>query len=425
MQMEKRMAKASTARRLLLVGGLALAAQAGPSALAQQEQPSPEQELRELRERVERLEAQADQADAEDIESRLTDLEDQAFDLEDRLGTRPLVRTYDGLELNIGGFITQSLTLAVGSDATEFSPNNTQFELLVSAKPTDKVDIFAALGFLREADLDVVTDPDNPTFMDIANRVPLIIGWGNYRFNDKVQLRAGRFITPHGIINIEHFPPTLLDINQPQFLRPFPGETIFPDFLQGLELHGRTTVPGKDNWDLSYSAYAGVHTSNPNDMRGGGRAQVAFGDSGFTAGANYALGRREAGGGAPGNFSIVGAQSLVSNDYHTLGTELLYDKGRLLWKTELFYSFELDEDDRFAFYTQPAVRIDQAGKWMAFYRFDYLDPGQELGHSIENVLGVNYRPAPNVRFRLAGLIKTFNAGDDTVPAIQGSVTLSF
>lgn len=57
-----------------------------------------------------------------------------------------------------------------------------------------------------------------------------VIAWANYIHSDTLNVQLGRYITPQGIIHIEHFPATLLDPEQPKFLRPFGGDTIFANF---------------------------------------------------------------------------------------------------------------------------------------------------------------------------------------------------
>jgi len=111
----------------------------------------------------------------------------------------------------------------------------------------------------------------------------------------------------------------------------------------------------------------------------------------------------------------------------TLGADLLYERGRLRWKNEFFYSFELsDEEDRFAFYTQPAVRLDENGKWLAFYRFDYLDPGQGIASSYENMVGINWQPFSQLRVRAVYARKHINGSvDEDIDLFQLSATFSF
>ena len=361
-----------------------------------------------LGERVERLERERSESLVASIES----IEDQEDD-----GQK--VGIFDALDMDIGGFITQTLTVAHGDDSTEVSPNQTLLELLLRATIQERTTIFAALGWLREADLDL-SDSRNPTFRNQANRTPQIIAWANYRHQDSLQLRLGRIVTPHGIINVEHFPPTLLEINQPQFLRPFSGATIFPNFMSGAEIHGLTRAgPGV----FKYSAFGGVIGSAPNNWIAGGRTEWTWSPKGLTVGLNASRGARETGGLALGNFSTVPPASTVENDYALIGADILFDHGRVLWKNEVFYTFENGEQDRFAFYTQPAFRL--CDEWIVFYRFDYLDPGQNAETTLEHVAGINFLPHPLVRIRGAAFFKDYRNSSDDVIVGQLSVTLSF
>lgn len=366
-------------------------------------------EIQALEERIERLEAeQRKSAPAE---------ADPIYEGENLGG--PRVGVFDALELDLGGFLTQTLTVAHGDRNTEVSPNQTLLEILLRARPTERVSVFAALGWLREADLDL-SDPANPNFRGQQNRTPQIISWFNYRHQDALQLRLGRIITPQGIINIEHFPPTLLEINQPQFLRPFPGATIFPNFLNGAEVHGRRRL---GDGVFRYSVFGGVFTPAPEDWTAGGRAAWEWIPKGLAFGVNVSGGSRNDGAGALGNFSTVPVASVVANDYAVVGADLLLDHGRIIWKTEVFYSFEEDEQDRLAFYTQPGFRLDD--RWTVFYRFDHLDPGQNLPTTLEHVLGLNFLPHRLVRFRLTGFYQDYLNGSDDAIVSQLSLTVSF
>lgn len=385
------------------------------------------QTIQLLSDRLGTLETKVESAPASsgssDVSARLDELEDVVLGLDDRVGSRAVVHAFDAMQLDIGGFITQSFTAAFGASSSAASFSNTLFELLIKARVNENWDVFLAQGFLRESDLDVVTDPDNPVFRPSALRIPQIIAWTNYRFNDKLEIQAGRFITPHGIINREHFPPVLLDTNQPMFLRPFSGATMFPNFMIGAQAHGKFYVGKDENSLLQYNAYVGSFTQNSSDFIFGGRVGLTLGDSGFTIGGNYSHGQRRARPANIGSLSIVGNTSLTSDSYNTVGGDLLYDKGRILWKNEFFYSFEKDVEDRVAFYTQPAYRLTD--RWLAFYRFDYLDPGQHLTQGYENVVGLNFLPIPTVRLRGEVVLKHFSNPNADLVALQFSATVSF
>ncbi|MDQ7077986.1 MAG: hypothetical protein Q9M45_09150 [Robiginitomaculum sp.] len=108
-----------------------------------------------------------------------------------------------------------------------------------------------------------------------------MIAWAQYSKNDMFNVQFGRFITPHGIINIEHFPANSLDPEQPQFLRPFPGQTIFANFSDGVNVHGSKYV---GNNKFSYNAYAAAWAGNSSNLNIGGRLAYAFEDAGLTLG---------------------------------------------------------------------------------------------------------------------------------------------
>lgn len=355
---------------------------------------------------------------------RLDETEEQILALDERIGSRPVARVFDGKSLDIGGFLTQQFTFAHGKDKSASAFNATQFELLMRAQITDQVSVFSALGFLWESDLNILgpvpVNPREATFAPFAARTMAILASANYRHTDALQFEAGRFVTPHGIINIEHFPPTLLDVNQPQFLRPFGGQTIFPNFLNGARVHGKVFQAGGQ---FDYSVYAGVSSTSsadrPNAENFGGRLAYRHEKSGVTLGVNYAHGQRPAAGATPVSFAHPG------HAYDLFGADLLLDKGRWLWKNEIFATREQGGvPDRLGFYTQPAFRFTD--KFIGFYRFDYLDAGFDpFGRTIEHALGVNYLLTPFVRLRAVGITKDYKRPSTTSEIIQFSTTVSF
>ncbi len=349
----------------------------------------------------------------DDVEERVTDLEDQVLSVEERLGNRPVVRAFDALELDIGGFVHLAATHASGDDGSATSVNRQIFELLAKATIDEDWDIFLAQAFLRQSGI-VFDDPagrSEPNF-DVSTGTDTVIAWANYRHSDALNVRLGRFTTPHGIINIEHFPALLLDPEQPQFLRPFSGDTIFPNFTSGGMLHGRFFVGDEGRDRLQYYVYTGNFDGNSEALNAGGRAAYTFGDLGLTAGVNIAHGERE---------------DEPDAGYEVYGADLLYDAGPILWKSEIYFTNETLGEDRFAAYTQPAWRF--AEDWTAFYRFDYLDNGAGVGESIEHALGLSFRPNPNVHLRVVGTRRDTSSGgglpEADLETVQMSATFSF
>lgn len=354
-----------------------------------------------------------------ELEERLNDVEDLVYDLDERTGGQTLVNAFDAVNFDIGGFINTAYTYVDGEDGEAKAFNRQNFEILIRADLNEQWSAFFAGGFLREGDV-TFTDAGARTSPDftIGNATPQIIGWFNYKHNDAFNLRLGRQITPHGIINIEHFPATLLDQEQPQFLRPFSGETIFPNFTTGLQAHGNFFVNDGDT--LTYSAYLATAQSSPEEHLYGGRLAYNINDWGVTIGGNLLVGTRDEG---------------TDSDYSVIGADLLIDKGPILWKTEIYQTDEDFGPDRFAFYTQPAVRFNS--KWTGFYRYDFLDDGVagqttgffDDGDTTEHVVGVNFLPIPSVRMRLTATQREFDddaSFDDAEAQIyQFSTTFSF
>jgi len=357
------------------------------------------------------------------LSSRVDNLEEQLFEIEEKMGGKGIVHTFEVFDLDLGGFLTQSYTAAFGEASDEYSFNMTQLEILVKANIDEHWSLFTALGFLREADLDF-SDPNNPNFASYETRVPLIIGWVNFRAHDSLEIQMGRYVTPHGIINIEHFPPALLDANQPQFLRPFSGNTIFPNFLNGVNIHGKFFSGEHDNNILKYNVFSGSFADgDPEEFISGGRLAYNLGDTGLTFGTNYSYGTRVSGSSRLGHLSVVGKKSLTTNHYNMVGGDILYDQGKLLWKNELFSTSENNQHDRLAFYTQPAWRFND--QWIGFYRYDFLDPGQGVTESNEHMIGINFLPKPYVRLRAIYLLKEFENSGIGDQILHFSGTISF
>ncbi len=350
----------------------------------------------------------------DEIDERLTDIEDVVIDAEERVGSRAVVNAFDAGKLDIGGFLLSTLTHIDGEEGSTTSFNRNVFELLISAELDDDFSLFVAQAFTREASPSFVDpfgrlDPD----FNLVTGAPTPIAWANYRASDAFNVRLGRWVTPHGIINIEHFPAILLDTEQPQFLRPFGGQTIFPNFQTGVQIHGKTFAGFEGKGQLKYDLYAGVFGGNQDNINIGGRLGYTFGDTGFTLGLNGTLGRRE---------------DELASQYRLAGVDLLYDKGPVLWKTELFLTDEDLGENRTAFYTQPAWRFTD--QFIGFYRFDYLDAGTLSGNTTEHAFGLVYDPIPTVRIRGTATFRNFDEGLNGFPEadarlFQLSTTYSF
>jgi len=355
--------------------------------------------------------------DISEVEDRVDELEDIVLDMDERVGSRAVVNAFDASSFDIGGFVDAAVTGAFGEDANEASFNRQVFELLLKAQIGKNWDVFVAQAFLRNSPL-TFSDPEGrlaPTFADNNSPVKTdtVIARAQYSHSDAFNVQFGRFITPAGIINMEHFPASLLDPEQPMFLRPFPGQTIFANFTNGVNVLGSSFSGSRGQNKLSYNAWGGVWAGNATNFAFGGRLAYNLGDHGLTFGVSGISGDRSRG--------------TTGDRFYTGGVDVLYDKGKIIWKSEAFYRSEGAGENRHAFYTQPGYRI--APNVIAFYRFDYLDTGLTGGESIEHVAGLSYNPVPNVRLR--GIYRNRQFKDDValpeadVNVIQLSTTFNF
>ena len=368
----------------------------------------------------------------DELSDRIESQEDLIQDLDQKVGSRALVRTFDATQLDFGGFLHSTFTHINGENGSATSFNRLTFELLFRAQFSERFSAFFAQAFVRESNTQF-TDTFQRTSPGFAfsgsggMKTPLVIAWANYRHSDAFNVQIGRFITPFGIINIEHFPAILLDPEQPQFLRPFSGDTIFPNFMTGAQFHGQLFT---NDDSFQYHVYTGVFTgSTPEQFYTGIRGAYTLAQLGSTFGINVGTGKRSVTTTTPDTI-------MPSRDstFYMYGIDLLIDKGSILWKNELFFT---DEDsrsggNRVAYYTQPAIRLNE--QWIAFYRYDFLNDGslqitptsggprlQTPGNSTEHVFGVNFLPVPNVRLRASFTLKEYVSGRLGAPKAQAQI----
>ena len=374
-------------------------------------------QLQDLQAKVAELEARLQresEVEVSSLEDRVEELETIAVDVDEAIGSRALVSSFDAVSLDIGGFFDTSVTVAIGEENTDASFNRQVFELLAKARLGPNWELFVAQAFIRNA---------QPSYSDLQQRTTpsfdnnnspvetdTVIAWGQYRHSDALNVQFGRFITPHGIINIEHFPALLLDAEQPQFLRPFSGQSVFANFTNGINFHGKKFIGDSH---LSYAAYAGVWAGNSTNITFGGRLAYSLGTTGLTFGLN--------------GFSGDRSSTVPRDRFDGGGVDILYDKGRLLWKSEIFTTSENSGGNRFAVYTQPAFRISD--NLIAFYRYDYFDRGTADGETVEHTGGLVFNPIDNVRLRALYRNRIQKAGigfiETNTDIVQFATTFNF
>lgn len=375
------------------------------------------QQVDDLQRRIKRLEAEMSEFIREKS-TRIEELEQQLIESEVAETEKSVVTAFDALQLDIGGFLNQTYSHNIGGDSPQSgSFDQTNFEMLISAELTERDRFFTALGFLRESQL-----ANENTAEDVSQRdwdphnvaTPAIILWWNHTFSEALDVTVGRFINPWGIINIEHFPPVLMNLRQPQFLRPFPGSTIIPNFMNGIQLHGRQYI---SEHELEYYAYSANFVGSPTEMLWGGRLAWTVPSRAFTVGTSYNAGDKD-------NEGFDG--------YNAFGADLFIDYEGFGLKSELIYNMvDGDAGDQESWYVQPFYSWED---WVFFYRYDFIDLDDNLSsdasEQTEHIIGVNYFYTPTIRLRAEYVFNIYELEQDSLgqdrdfDQIQFSATVS-
>jgi hypothetical protein len=361
----------------------------------------------------------------DDVNARLEALEEELLELQLKQSEKAPVTAFDAIRLDFGGFITQTFTSTFnGGSPSKASFDQTNLEFLIGADVTERDSVFVAVGFLRQSDLlseNTGTDVRDRVFAKNANRVPGIIMWGKHRFSDLLDVTYGRFIDPWGIINIEHFPPVLLNLNQPQFLRNvnpgnlFGSNTFVPNFLNGVQAHGAKFF---GNNQLQYYGYtSNFNGEGSSDFISGGRLSWTFPDNIATLGTSYQNGVRD---------------ESTRDHYDAFGVDLLVNYKNFLLKSEYIQESISGASDRESWYIQPSYRHN---KFIFFYRYDYIDLDTDIEsdstEQTEHVFGLNYVYTPTIRLRAEYVVNDFELEKDSLGQerdydnIQASITISF
>jgi hypothetical protein len=229
-----------------------------------------------------------------------------------------------------------------------------------------------------------------------------------YDLGDHLTLRAGHWLTPYGVWNIDHGSPAIIGGGRPYII----GEQFFPDHQTGLDLFGNHYLHGvKLDYHLTAS-----------NGRGGAEAQqdqdteLAFGGRlaaetpwGIKLGASYYQGRYTGLVTTPG----VPAQTYREAAY---GGDAGYDRGPLHLQVEVIArDRRYDEGSRaastagfapdsrdFGAYALAGYRFNHLWNVMPFTYYERYRPADHSYFSgIDGInVGLNFRPTPALVFKL-------------------------
>ncbi len=326
-------------------------------------------------------------------------------------------------KLNLYGFADFTYTMidfrkesAFLTDTRTFGVGN--LNLYVSKNLTPKWRTLAEIRFLFSPNAS--TNPDgtvtNTTALDPANQ-SRTIEWGGiriervyleYDLHPKLTIRAGHFLSPYGIWNIDHGSPAIIPVQRPYVI----GEQFIPEHQTGIEVFGSTHV---GTTDVSYHATVsnGRHpaeaTQDP-DMKlaFGGRLALTtpmFGGT-LSVGVSGYMGRMTA-----LATSVLGPPP-ASADEIAYAADVVWKHGGLLVQGELMgrdleylvgrrpligAGFAPNGRDLGA-YVLTGYRFDRAWNVMPFAMAEYYRPTQRLlfAEMRAGSIGLNFRPAPTI-----------------------------
>ncbi|HEY0476563.1 MAG TPA: hypothetical protein VGD37_03515 [Kofleriaceae bacterium] len=239
-----------------------------------------------------------------------------------------------------------------------------------------------------------------------------------YDVTDHLTIRAGHWLTPYGIWNIDHGSPVIIPTTRPYII----GEQFFPEHQTGLELFGSHTQQG---FKLDYH----VTVSNgrgPSEAQEDRDRKLAFGGRleletpwGVRLGSSYYRGRYT------GNPQTAGAmpETYLEAAY---GADVLFDRGPLHIQAEAMVrerhyplgfrttsgaGFAADGRD-LGYYAIIGYRFDQLWNVMPFfYHEDYRPSGHGFFERVDGYsAGLNFRPSASTVFKVMGSYVAIPAG---------------
>lgn len=233
-----------------------------------------------------------------------------------------------------------------------------------------------------------------------------------YDVDQYLTVRAGRYLTPYGIWNIDHGSPVIITATRPYII----GEQFFPDAQTGLDLFGNVHV---GEYRLGYHATVS-NGRNPADAIEDPDKKLAFGGRvEFEApwAGTLKLGASVYG----GRFTdAVTTPGEIPDAYEerSYGGDIQWDHGGLHLQGEIIGNSRryldgqraltatgfIPDGTQYGYYGLAGYRTSLAWNVMPYAYYEYENPldKEEYDHIRVVVGGLNFRPSPNVVLKLEG-----------------------
>jgi hypothetical protein len=268
----------------------------------------------------------------------------------------------------------------------------------------------------------------NTTAQDLSNFVRPV-QWGGivierlyaeYDLTPHLTVRAGHWLTPYGVWNIDHGSPAIVATNRPYII----GEQFFPEHQTGLDVFGTHYIS-----DLKLSGHLTVSngrggteavTDQDNKLAFGGRAELET-PWGLKVGGSYYRGRYTALPAAVGVMPETFREASYGGDaQYKLGA--LHFQGEVIARERHYVAgqrsagaagFVPDGRD-FGLYALADYRFDQLWNVTPYGFFELYQPGNGPYFSgLKGVnLGLNFRPAASLVLKLQANRTQFDGGPE-------------
>ena len=239
-----------------------------------------------------------------------------------------------------------------------------------------------------------------------------------YDLTEHLTLRGGHWLTPYGIWNIDHGSPTILGTSRPYTI----GGQFFPEHQTGLDLLGSYD---QDGYKLGFHATASngrgateAQADQDNKLAFGGRLELET-PWGLKVGGSYYRGRftgvATTAGAPPETYleAAVGGDAQLDRGALHLQAEVVasdrhYAGGQ---RTAMAGGFTPDGRE-LGFYALAGYRFDRLWNVMPFTFCEEGQPSDHLSYTtlFDANLGLNFRPAPSLVFKVVATYFTFANG---------------
>ena len=296
----------------------------------------------------------AQEARLQSLEKRINELEAKLL-LEDHNSGN--VSTFEGLGLNIGGYINVTGTSwHLPESKDQYTFDEVEFGLMMKGQLNSSLSYFIHTEFEQERHINNTHAPFR-SYGDVENQVDPEDVFLTYKWNDEFSINLGALITPFGVSNREHFDFLRWQNEKPLALREASGKFLFfDDHVMGSAINYNHHL---EEGFIESSLYMG---------------SVNVGASRLVTG--YRVGYQSSGGNLKIGTSFQTGQKEFHDRYYSYGLDIKAKIDRLEFRSELILSdlksnLYNQDSNPFSFYFEPWFHLVNE-RHILYSRIDYL-----------------------------------------------------